>query len=82
MARLIPVRILSDHSRTEYRKFVLVGGVVCEHAVQLLGEPLFSSRQFNQPVNVMLHRPEILPSVAFADVRSITFRVKVRESPR
>ena len=45
--------------------------MIGEHTVQFLGKSVFAACKVYQSVNIVLYRPEILPSVAFADVWSI-----------
>ena len=71
MAGLIAVSILSDHSRAKYRKFVVLCRMISKHTVQLLCKAVFTSYELNQAVYVMLYGPEILPTVTFADMRSV-----------
>ena len=71
MARFIAMRILPYHTGTENRKFLIIGRAVCEHTVKLLRKALLPAGQGHQSVNILLHRPEILPTVAFANMRRI-----------
>ena len=71
MARLIAVSILPDHSRAEDGKFFVVCRMIGKHAVQFLCKAACASCEINQTVYVMLHGPEVLPAVAFADMRSV-----------
>ena len=76
MTRLIAVRILPDHARAKDGQFVVFARMVSEHAVQLLRETLLASCQFYQALHVVLHRPEVLPAVAFANVRRVVIRAE------
>ena len=51
--------------------------MISEHAVQLFGKSVFTACKVYQPVNIMLHRPEILPSVAFTNMRCIVIRLEI-----
>ena len=51
--------------------------MVGEHAVQFFGKSVFTAYKVYQSVNVVLYRPEILPSVAFADVWRIVIGFEV-----
>ena len=77
MARFVSVSILAYHSGTEERKFIVGRRMEGEHAVQLLCKTFFSACQTDQSVYVMLYRPEILPTVTFADMRCISICFKV-----
>ena len=77
MAWFITMCVLTYHSGAENRQFILVCRMECEHAVQFLLKAFFSAYKVNQTFNVVLCRPEILPSVTFTDVRSIFICLKV-----
>ena len=77
MAGLISVGVLTDHTGAEYRKFVIRRRVISEHAVQFLRETFFTAGQCHEPVDVLLHGPEILPAVAFTDMRDIFIRMEI-----
>ena len=77
MARLISMRILANHPGAENRQLIICRRIVSKHTVQLLGKPFLTSGQNYQTVNILLHRPEVLPAVALADVRSIVVRREV-----
>ena len=74
MARFIAMRILPYHTGTENRKLLIIGRAVREHTVKLLRKALLPAGQGYQSVNILLHRPEILPTVAFANMRRIIIR--------
>ena len=71
MARFVAVRVLTDHSCAEKWELVIFGRMIGKHTIQLFRKPVFASYEIDQSVNIMLYRPEILPSVAFANMRSI-----------
>ena len=77
MAWLIAMRILSYHARAEDRKFVICCRMIGEHTVQFFGKSVFTSYKVDQSVNVMLNRPKVLPSVAFANVWCIVIGLEV-----
>ena len=77
MARFVAVGILPNHSCTEYRQLGILGRGVGEHAVELLLKtPL--AHEVNEPVDVVLHAPHIMPCVALADVWCVFVGVELR----
>ena len=77
MARLISVCILSNHTCTKDRQFVVVRRVIRKHAVKLLAKALFSSHQTNKTIHIMLYRPEIMPCIAFTNMRRIFLGMEI-----
>ena len=77
MARLISVCILSNHTCTKDRQFVVVRRVILKHAVKLLAKALFSSHQTNKTIHIMLYRPEIMPCIAFTNMWRIFLGMEI-----
>ena len=77
VSRLISVCILPYHACAEDGQLALVRRLEREHAVQFLRKAFLSAGQGYQSVDIVLYRPEILPSVAFTDVRRIVFRLEI-----
>ena len=76
MARFISMRILPDHSGTENRQIFIRRSIISKHTIQFLGKTLRTSDQTNQTIDILLHRSEILPTVTFANMRSIVIRTE------
>ena len=70
VARLIAVRILPHHARRENRQGGGVGALVREHAVEQRGKTL-AAAMLHQSLDVVLHRPEVLSRIAFANIRRV-----------
>ena len=51
--------------------------MIGEHTVQFFGKPVFTSYKVDQSVYIMLYRPKVLPSVAFANVWCIVIGLEV-----
>ena len=77
VTRFITMCILPDHSSTENRQIFIRRRIVSEHTIQFLGKTFLASNQTDQSINVLLHRPEILPAITFANMRSIIIRTEV-----
>lgn len=69
-------RVLPDHSGTENRQIFIRRRIISKHTIQFLGKTLRTSDQTNQTIDILLHRPEILPTVTFANMRSIVIRTE------
>ena len=76
--RFVAVGILADHACAEDRQRIGRFGVQGEHFVQPFFELLRAAHQPHQPFDVLLHGPQILPTVAFGDVFRIGFRIEIR----
>ena len=77
MARLVAMRILADHTCAEDRQFLIRFGDIGKHTIQFLGETFLASYQSDQTVQILRHGPEILPAVAFTDMRDIFIRMEI-----
>ena len=76
MTRFISMRILPNHSGTKNRQIFIRRRIISEHTIQFLGKTLRTSDQANQTIDILLHRPEILPTVTFANMWSIVIRTE------
>ena len=70
VARFVAVGILPHHTRRENRQGGGVGALVREHAVEQRGKTL-AAAMLHQSLDVVLHRPEILSRIAFANIRRV-----------
>ena len=77
MARFVAMCVLPDHTGTEDRQVFCRFRNIGEHTVQFFGKSVFTSYKVDQSVNVMLNRPKVLPSVAFANVWCIVIGLEV-----
>ena len=78
MTRLVAMRILTNHSGAEYRKLIFLR-IERKHTIQFLGKTVFAAHQFYQAIHIVLHRPEVLPSIAFANMRRILIGTEIRD---
>ena len=77
MARLISMRILTDHACTKDRQFLIRFGDIGKHTIQFLGETFLTSYQSDQTVQILRHGPEILPTIALANIFRIIIGAEI-----
>ena len=78
VTRLVAMCILTNHTGTENRQIFLPYRYIGKHTIQLCRKLVLSACQGNQSLNVVLHRPEIMPGIAFTDVCRIFIGIEVR----
>ena len=77
VARLVAVDVLPHHPRAENGEGSGIHGSR-EEAVEPGGEAATPAQQAHQPGDVVLHRPEVVPGVALADVGGVGFGAEIR----
>ena len=68
VAWLIAMHILPYHAGAEYGQLLSFCRLVCEQAVDLGFKSLCTAHQSYQTVYIVLHRPQVVPGIALANI--------------